>query len=246
MFPRVIFFDADGTLFNNFGAHLTAVKAMLQDLDRDDIDPGDFHRRWDSKMFPFHRHVERAHRFLPISQIMVTCIKLVLREHGINVDRKSINKYVTMTRSSFINYGRPFEDAPHALEDLRNRGYDLRIISNADMDLYKQLGRMSLRSFFKRGITSFEARSYKPLRTIFFKALRIADCTPEEAAMVGDSVEYDIVGAGKVGMTTILIDRSKKCCDSRRTAIRNDGPDYVVSDLREISGRIDMEHRRTS
>jgi FMN phosphatase YigB (HAD superfamily) len=51
--------------------------------------------------------------------------------------------------------------------------------------------------------------------------------------MVGDSLEYDIVGASRVGMTTILIDR-RSGCDSRRTVAAHVQPDYIIRDLREI------------
>ena len=232
-FSKVIFFDADGTLFDNFEAHVSAVKAMLKDLDRDDVDPRKFHRQWDSKMFPFHSHVERAHRFLPISHIMTRCLRMALKEYKIMIDERRLNKYVIMTRNSFINNGKPFDDSQPALELLRDQGHDLRVISNADLDLYKQLDRMRLSSFFKRSITSYEARSYKPLRTIFLKALALAHCTANKAIMVGDSIENDITGASKVGITTVLIDRNAGC-DSRKTSNPHMRPDYVVHDLCDI------------
>ncbi len=214
-----------------------AVKAILQDLDRDDIDPRDFHKRWDNKMFPFHLHTRKARRFLSISRIMTTCLDLLLKEYNIAVDRKSLRKYVTMTRSSFINLARTFKDARPALESLSKQGYDLRILSNADMDLYKQLARMGLLTFFGKSITSYQARSYKPVKTIFIKALKAARCGAHEAAMVGDSYENDIVGASKVGMTTFLIDRNVSC-NSRKIAGRIH-PDYVVSNLLSVEKRLD-------
>ena len=212
---------------------------MLQDLGREDMDPREFHKEWDNKMFPFHHHVEKAHRFLPISDIMIKCLRKALREHEINIDSNKLKKYVTMTRNSFINLGIPFDDTRPALESLKDQGYDLHIISNADMDLHKQLVRMQLKSFFKYVITSYEARSYKPQRPIFLKALSLAHCTADDAVMVGDSIENDIVGASKVGMTTVLIDRSPTC-GSRKTTIRHARPDYVVRDLRKIGTEMEI------
>lgn len=238
-FPKVIFFDADGTLFDNFEAHTKAVKTMLQDLGREDIDPREFHKQWDNKMFPFHRHVQKAHRFLPISHIMTKCLRKALKEHEIIIDNKRLEKYVTMTRNSFINLGIPFDDARPALEFLRDQGYDLHVISNADMDLYKQLTRMQLSSFFKRTITSYEAKSYKPLRPIFLRALSVAHCSADDAVMVGDSIENDVIGASRIGMITVLIDRSLTC-GPRKTTAHHIRPDYVVSDLREIGTKVKL------
>jgi putative hydrolase of the HAD superfamily len=141
-----------------------------------------------------------------------------------------------MTRSSFINLARAFKDTRPALESLRRQGYDLRILSNADMDLYKQLARMDLLTFFGKSITSYQARSYKPVKTIFIKALKAARCDAHEALMVGDSYDNDIVGASKVGMTTILIDRNMSYnCRKIAGPIR---PDYVLSNLLGIEKRL--------
>jgi 2-haloalkanoic acid dehalogenase type II len=213
-----------------------AVKAILQDLDRDDINAADFHKRWDKKMFPFHLHVGKARRFLPISRIMTGSLHLLLKEYKIDVDRKSLQKYVTFTRSSFINLARAFKDTRPALHSLTEQGYDLRVLSNADMDLYKQLARMDLMKFFGKSVTSYQARSYKPVKTIFIKALKAARCGAHEAAMVGDSYENDVVGASKVGMTTILVDRNASW-NARKIGSRI-RPDHVVSNLLGIGERL--------
>ena len=223
----------DGTILDNVKAHVRATEAILRDLGRRDIDPREFHAKWDEAMFPFHSHVERAHRFLSISHIMSRCLGQTLKQHMIAFDERSLDKYVMITRKSFIKYGRLFDDTRPALKSLKNLGYSLSIISNADLDVYRQLARLRLSSFFARGVTSYEARSYKPLRRIFAKALRATRSKPEEAVMVGDSLEYDIAGASRVGMTTILIDR-RSGCDSRRTVAAHVQPDYIIRDLREI------------
>jgi len=227
----------DGTVLDNVKAHVRATEAILRDLGRADIDPREFHTKWDKAMFPFHRHVERAHRFLSISHIMNRCLGQTLKQHMIAFDKKSLDKYVMMTRRSFIKYGELFDDTLPALKSLKNLGYSLSVISNADLDVYRQLTRLGLSSFFARGVTSYEARSYKPSRRIFAKALRATRSRPEEAVMVGDSLEYDIAGASRVGMKTILIDR-RSGCDSIRTMASHVRPDYVVRDLREIGMKL--------
>ena len=212
----------------------------MEDLGREDIDPREFHAEWDGRMFPFHRHVRRAHRFLPISCIMTGSLRLVLKERKIFVERDRLEKYIALTRSSFINYGKPFDDARPTLELLKQRSSHLGVISNADMDLYKQLVRMKLLPFFKSNITSYEARSYKPCRTIFQTALRLARCTADNAAMVGDSIENDILGASKVGMTTVLVNRGVVRKSRKIDPSQSIRPDFVVSNLREISTKLDI------
>ena len=129
----------DGTVLDNVKAHVRATEAILRDLGRADIDPREFHTKWDKAMFPFHRHVERAHRFLSISHIMSRCLAQTLKQHMIAFDERSLDKYVMITRKSFIKYGRLFDDTRPALKSLKNSGYSLSIISNADLDVYRPI-----------------------------------------------------------------------------------------------------------
>jgi len=227
----------DGTLLDNLGAHVKATEAILRDLGRGDIDPREFHARWDRAMFPFHRHIEREHRFLSVNHIMARSLEQTLKKYMIAFDDKRLDKYITMTRHSFAEHGKLFDDTRPALHSLRDLGYNLHIVSNADLEVYRQLARMRLSSFFMKGVTSYEARSYKPSRTIFFKALAAAHSEPGKAVMVGDSLECDIAGASRVGMRTVLIDRSLGC-DSCKTEAPRVRPDYVIRDLREIAMKL--------
>ena len=211
---------------------------MLQDQGREDIDPRQFHLQWDGKMFPFHLHVEKVHRFLSISRIMTNCLKLTFRDYGITVDDRTLKKYVAMTRKSFIDLATLYDDTRPALEILVSHGHDLGVISNADLDLYKQLSRMKLLSFFKYPMTSYEANSYKPTKSIFLKALRLAHCTSDNAVMVGDSMENDIVGASNVGMMTILIDRKSTERPHETDSVQSAHPDIVVNNLLDIGAKV--------
>ncbi len=50
----------------------------------------------------------------------------------------------------------------------------------------------------------------KPDPAIFFEALRLAEVAPEEAIFVGDSVEFDMVGARAAGIPTIWVNRHQR------------------------------------
>jgi putative hydrolase of the HAD superfamily len=47
----------------------------------------------------------------------------------------------------------------------------------------------------------------KPHEAIFLRMLELLDVRPEEAAMVGDTLEDDVEGARRVGMRAVLVDR---------------------------------------
>jgi putative hydrolase of the HAD superfamily len=80
------------------------------------------------------------------------------------------------------------------------------VVSNADqeqLDHFVELGQLG--RYFDSLLCSEEAGSCKPDLAIFQEALRRAACPPEEALFVGDSLQQDIAGAGRVGLRSVLI-----------------------------------------
>lgn len=69
----------------------------------------------------------------------------------------------------------------------------------------------------------------KPSRDFFHAALASMNCTPQEAAMVGDDVEGDVEGALAAGLTGILV-RTGKYADGDEATI-DPPPSHVADDL---------------
>ena len=57
------------------------------------------------------------------------------------------------------------------------------------------------------GISSFFHGKTKPHASIFRAVLDLLDVGPDDAVMVGDTVEDDVEGARAIGMRAILLDR---------------------------------------
>jgi putative hydrolase of the HAD superfamily len=98
-----------------------------------------------------------------------------------------------------------FEDALPVLDDLRGRGLKLGLLSNTgrDLDVFVAHHGIDVDAI----LTSRVHGKTKPHETIFRAALERLDVQPEEAAMVGDSLEDDIDGARALGMRAFLLDR---------------------------------------
>jgi HAD superfamily hydrolase (TIGR01509 family) len=92
------------------------------------------------------------------------------------------------------------------LSQIKAAGIHVAIVSNIDEDyLEPMLERAGIAELIDARTSSEEARSCKPDPAIFHHALEKADARAEEAVFVGDSPEADVLGARKVGMTTVLI-----------------------------------------
>jgi HAD superfamily hydrolase (TIGR01662 family) len=125
------------------------------------------------------------------------------------------------------------EDAIPTLRTLREQGYRLGMISNTsdDKNVQQLVDRWELRSFFETIITSAGCGIRKPDRRIFQLALDHFRVPPEHAAMVGDLLEADILGANQAGIYSIWITRRVEPADEGELTIQ---PQAVISTLAQL------------
>lgn len=71
----------------------------------------------------------------------------------------------------------------------------------------------------------------KPKVGIFQVACERAGVSPKEAMLVGDTIENDIVGANRAGMTSVFINRKS---DVLVPKIADERPDYSISNLYDV------------
>jgi HAD superfamily hydrolase (TIGR01662 family) len=125
------------------------------------------------------------------------------------------------------------DDALSTLDELKKLGYRLGLISNTSDDNNVQglVDRWRLRSYFETIITSAALGIRKPDPRIFREALDHFDVLPGEAAMVGDMLNADVLGANQAGIYSIWITRRIKLPDEGELEIQ---PQAVVSALQQI------------
>ena len=94
-----------------------------------------------------------------------------------------------------------YDDVLPVMKALKEKGLVLGLISN----MY--LGRAGLDPFLNVVVTPKDVGASKPDPLIFRAALKRAGVAAKAAVYVGDQYELDVVGARKVGVRPILIDR---------------------------------------
>jgi len=105
-----------------------------------------------------------------------------------------------------------FDDVPATLETLRARGLRLGLLSNTarDLDLFVEHHGLVVDAV----LTSRAHGKTKPHEGIFLRMLELLGVSPDEAVMVGDTIEDDIDGARAVGMQAVLVDRDGRHPDA--------------------------------
>jgi putative hydrolase of the HAD superfamily len=101
-----------------------------------------------------------------------------------------------------------YEDTLPVLEELRAHGLRLGLVSNTgrDLDEFVRHHRLDVDAV----LGSRAHGRTKPHETIFRALLDTLEVAPDDAAMVGDSLEDDVEGAEALGMRAILLDRERR------------------------------------
>ena len=114
-----------------------------------------------------------------------------------------------------------------------SKHYRIGIIANQNLGSEERLEKLGLLKHIDLVIASAEEGVAKPDLRIFQIALARADCKPEEAIMVGDRIDNDIIPANKIGMTTVWIKQGFGSYAEPKTV--EEQPDYIVNSLAEIT-----------
>jgi len=129
------------------------------------------------------------------------------------------------------------EDAVPTLEQLKRKGYRIGYLSNAADDENTQtlIDQCGLRAYAEFIISSGAFGTRKPHPGIFQAGLKYFQLTPDQAVMVGDTLNADILGANQIGMKSIWITRRAQRDPEEERRIR---PDLILPSLSEIPSNL--------
>jgi putative hydrolase of the HAD superfamily len=103
-----------------------------------------------------------------------------------------------------------YMDTIATLSEIRSAGIELGVVSNFDSRLHQVLPALGLADFFSSVTISTEVGAAKPAATIFQAALQKHNCVPAQAWHVGDSLEEDYRAAIAVGLKGVWLQRSAR------------------------------------
>ena len=110
--------------------------------------------------------------------------------------------------------------------------YSLGIIANQAPGVEKRLREFGILEYFELVLASAEVGLSKPDPRIFRLALDRAGCQAEQAVMVGDRLDNDMIPAKALGMKTVWVRRGDWKYASPRSP--DEMPDCVIEDWKEL------------
>ena len=100
----------------------------------------------------------------------------------------------------------PFEESIKTLQELKNRGVKVAVVSNLSPPYAAPLKEL-FSQYVDYFVFSFEVGHRKPDPKIFTELMLVSGCRADEIMMVGDSIVSDVGGAKSVGISSVLVKR---------------------------------------
>lgn len=174
---------------------------------------------------------ERSHREVPAPERFAMLFRLL----GHDVAALPPDTVPTLLGIHMRELSRAVVFPPHhrpVLERLRAT-HRLAVVSNFDYTPTARLvlEREAVAGLFETIVVSDEVGWRKPARAIFETALARLGVDPGDAVFVGDRTDIDVLGAQRVGMTTVWINRTG---EGRPAGAPR--PDHEIRDLAELPG----------
>jgi len=222
---KAVIFDLDNTLVDFMGMKRQAVTAAITSM----IDAG-----------------------LTLTQTEVQArIDAIYKERGIEfqnvfdqllydifqkVDYKILSAGIIAYRRAREAALVPYPHVTMTLVELVKRGIHLAVVSDAPgREAWLRLCYLNFHHLFDHVVTFEDTGQHKPSPAPFLRALELLRVKPQETLMVGDWPERDMVGAAKVGITTVFA----RYGDTFGTVESN--ATYDVNDVAELLSIIERE-----
>ena len=167
-------------------------------------------------------------------QVFDEFLRRVLQKVNFKILSAGIVAYRKAREAALI----PYPHVYSTLNTLLKMGIKMGILSDApSKEAWLRLAYLNVHHIFDAVVTFDETGERKPSPKPFKMILERLQVKPEEALMVGDWAERDIVGASKVGMKTAFARYGDTFNTEHHTA------DYDLNDIREIQDIIIKENK---
>jgi len=170
--------------------------------------------------------LEAAHGFGSVTRAMIT---------SLTSDKGIGNRIYGDIWGNVRNLDEPYPEAMAALSQLHRR-FKLGVIANQLPGSRERLRRFGFSTYLSVYALSDELQVSKPDEAIFSYALKAANCKPEEAVMIGDRLDNDIIPAKRVGMYAIRVLRGLFRGQRPNDVAEAELPDAEIHTLTELFG----------
>jgi HAD superfamily hydrolase (TIGR01549 family) len=213
---KLVLLDLVGTLLDEASDYdaLDGVMKLVVERFRLDAKPKELSGEFSLALMEILRgepDLEEPADFVPFEKAAKDIFAAILEFRGFKATPEDVawfwSSYLQIQKKTW----RLFPEAKKALKDLKDKGFRIGIVTDSDRYLAAEiLPALRLNGLVDFVVCAEEVGFVKPHPAIFERALATAGVAPEEAVMVGDSYERDVLGARGAGVgRAILVDRHR-------------------------------------
>lgn len=216
---KAVLFDLDDTLFDHAFAAKCALEGIHASLPRFADEPFDrLEEEYGRLLEEIHPRVLAGE--MTLDEARRDRIRTLMRGEGDAPEDDEVSALASRFREGYQSNRRAAEGVYELLEELRERGVAVGIITNnMTAEQEAKLAFCKLDPLIDFMVTSEEVGAPKPEGAIFGAALERADCRASEAVVVGDSWESDVAGASSAGIRAVWFNPRGLPCPAPSPAV---------------------------
>lgn len=223
---KYVFFDLDETLIDVKKAQNEGVRSLYKKYDfesKTDIDT--FIKKWD-ELTDYHYQFY-SKKLISYSEQRVRRVVDLFSSFNVKLDKEPLkvyDEYLEFFEAAWDVY----DDVIETLTSLKNKGYELGLISNGDYDQQVQkVKKVGIFDMFTYINTSSQLEYSKPDKRVFESIFGMYNIPYNEVCYVGDSYKKDVLPCREIGVKGILIERKNKTYDDNELIIVNNLKDII-------------------
>ncbi len=208
---KAVAFDVDGTLYPNASMYLRSIPFALRRV---------------RLMWAFAQVRREVRTLRPVDDPGETQARMLAERLGITVEcaRERIEREIYGLWEEALDRVEPYPYVRECVKELKDSG--LAVAVSSDFPVERKLARLSLDGLFECRLWTEESGYLKPHPEPFVMLAECLGLAPHEILYVGNSYDYDVVGAKRAGM---------HAAHRVRRPPANSIADFSFSDFRELS-----------
>lgn len=235
--PRALLFDLDDTLVSFSTGQERLWLQVLEEHgallvgSQPDRDLNELVRVLDESVSPaYWADEERAVRGrLELYRARREVLSLGLEAMGWDVPTAAIERVADAYTDAKERAVAPLGDAIPVVHHLRKQGYALALLTNGGSEFQRRkIRRYELESLFDVILIEGEWGVGKPHPSVFREAMRCLNVASDEAWMIGDNYDADVVGAANVGIRGVWLHHGRRLPNGSVT------PLHTIGHVREL------------
>ncbi|MGE5224880.1 MAG: HAD family hydrolase [Omnitrophica WOR_2 bacterium] len=204
---RAVLFDLDDTLFDHQHSSqqgLAIVHAQYPCFWR--VPLADFFNEYQQLLDEYHARMLQGG--LSLGEARYERFKELFARHGEMLPFEAIEQAVRFYFQTYLRMRRAVPGSKALLERLKQNVYIAVVTNNRLSEQREKLRACGLDALVDSLIVSDDVGVLKPDPKIYRTALERIACSPQEAVMVGDSWEADVLGACQAGIRAVWFNRN--------------------------------------